>query len=234
MKKIIIAALAMFMATGANAKGLDYEPEEGLTWQVQAGMNVSNITGSHMSAKVGANLGAYGQYMFPNAHGTFLNFGLNYGMKGAGNSNDWINHGITSHYISLPLHIGFQYNFIPELGAYVDFGPYVAVGVGGRNSIDFKDDVLVDYHTYLFGSSYNDYAAIDKIGTHVGFDAFDWGLGFRVGVEYNQHYSINFGFDWGLYDLPKANYRKVYKELLNQQLPKWKNFNCAITLGYRF
>lgn len=227
MKKIIIAALAVFMATGASARGLDYEPEEGLTWQAQIGMNVSDLNGAKfdglgLKPAVGAKIGAYGQYMFPNAHGTFINFGLNYDMKGARRSDTVM--GITSttkvitHYLSVPVHVGFQYNFIPELGVYADFGPYFGVGVGGRYALNVTD--MLDYHEPVFTGDQNN---------ALNLNVFDWGLGFRVGAEYNQHYSLNFGFDWGLMDVLRNKWH-----VANPGMPSWKNFNCAITLGYRF
>ena len=42
MKKVLLAALALFTFTSAMA--LDNEPKPGLTFQGQVGMNISNIT----------------------------------------------------------------------------------------------------------------------------------------------------------------------------------------------
>lgn len=231
MKKYLLAVMAMLcISTGASA--LDNEPEEGLTWQGQVGMNLSNIRGLRGDVKPGANLGFYGQYMFENAHGTYVNFGLNYGMEGA--KRDFITltaqqgtSKYTTHYINVPVHLGFQYNVLPELGFFADFGPYFGVGVGGKNKADYEDDALVD-------RKYNIYKANPDVPTDYYQQRFDWGLGFRVGAEYNEHYSLNMGFNWGLTDLLKDEFRMNYKILTGDQLVNHKNFNFSLTLGYRF
>lgn len=219
MKKLLIAALGLFAATSAMA--LDNEPEEGLTWQAQVGMNIANIRNSEMNAKVGANLGFYGQYMFQNAHGTYVNFGLNYGMKGARESYEALNNkttdAITLHYVNVPVHIGFQYNVIPEVGVFADFGPYFGVGLGGRETVTINN-VSSDPYKVFKGED----------GQPRLFDRFDWGLGFRVGGEYNQHYSLTFGFDWGISDMVNNDWHATFPG------EKYKNFSTSITLGYRF
>ena len=235
MKKVLLAALALFTFTSAMA--LDNEPKPGLTWQGQVGLDISNLRGSHFDAKPGANLGFYGQYMFEKAHGTYLFAGVDYAMKGA--KHDMILEKGTIknklHYIDVPVHIGFQYNIIPELGVFADFGPYFGVGVGGRNSFDFESDGIPDFHKNIYKDHYNGTYGngIDKYDA-IRAQRFDWGLGFRVGAEYNQHYSINFAFDWGLVDILKDDYRSAYFKDLNSSLPNYKTFNTAITLGYRF
>lgn len=218
MKKIIIAALGLCMSTSAMA--IDNEPEEGLTWQAQIGMNISNVRNSDMNAKVGANLGIYGQYMLQNAHGTYVNFGLNYGMKGARVSNEApgvkATNVLTLHYVNVPVHIGFQYNIIPEVGVFADFGPYFGVGLGGRSTTTIND---------VSGDPYKVFKK--QGGTPRMLDRFDWGLGFRIGGEYNEHYSLTVGFDWGISDMVSNDYHKAMGS------DKFKNFNTSITLGYR-
>lgn len=235
MKKVLLAALALFTFTSAMA--LDNEPKPGLTFQGQVGMNISNIKGSIYDTKPGANLGFYGQYMLEKAHGTYIFAGLNYGMKGGKTSynvlngpfaGDDINEKVNLHYLNIPIHIGFQYNIIPELGVFADFGPYMGVAPGGRKVVDYVKDIPDDYH-------YNVLKHHDK-GEYVdgpGIQRFDWGLGFRFGAEYNQHYSLNIGLDWGLTDILRDSYRSQ-SAIANHILPKYKNFNAAITLGYRF
>lgn len=225
MKKVLLAALALFTFTSAMA--LDNEPKPGLTWQGQVGLDISNLRGSHFDAKPGANLGFYGQYMFEKAHGTYLFAGVDYAMKGAKKTIDMPVTGkqtdkINLHYFTVPVHIGFQYNFIPELGAFIDFGPYFAVAPGGRYAVDYADGHIPDTH-------YNVLKKHDDYGANIGIQRFDWGLGLRFGAEYNQHYSLNFAFDWGLTDILRDSY--LLHAVGN---PTYKTFNTAITLGYRF
>ncbi|MCQ2293661.1 MAG: PorT family protein [Bacteroidaceae bacterium] len=233
MKKVLLAALALFTFTSAMA--INNEPKPGLTWQGQVGMNISNLRDSHYNAKPGANVGFYGQYMLEKAHGTYIFAGLNYGMKGGKVTYDVldgpflganIDEKINLHYLNIPIHIGFQYNIIPELGVFADFGPYLGVAPGGRKVIDYTQDIYEDYH-------YNILKHHDK-GEYTdgpGIQRFDWGLGLRFGAEYNQHYSLNVGLDWGLTDILRDSYRSQNALL---HLPEYKTFNASITLGYRF
>jgi len=218
MKKIF--AMMAMAAISLSSFAFDYEPEEGLTWQGQVGMNVSNITNANMNAKLGANVGCYGQYMMPNAHGAFVNFGANYNMKGAQKSITGTSLRYTEHMIQLPVHLGFQYNVIPELGIFADFGPYVSMSFAGRATMDFDDDLIPDVSRSLFKN---------KNDGMISCGLFDWGLGYRVGAEYNEHYSLTFGMDWGMIDKLKDDYRKG----AGANLPKYKNYNFYITLGYR-
>jgi hypothetical protein len=68
------------------------------------------------------------------------------------------------------------------------------------------------------------------------FQRWDAGIGFRVGAEYNQHYNLMFGCDWGLADIYRDKLRDQFYEATfrTTSLPKVKNFNFSITFGYRF
>ena len=59
------------------------------------------------------------------------------------------------------------------------------------------------------------------------------GVGFRVGAEYNEHYNLLIGCDWGLADIYRDSLRDAYFDKLGTRLPKVKNFNFSITVGYR-
>ena len=43
------------------------------------------------------------------------------------------------YYIEIPLHVGYRYNVLENLGVYADFGPYFAIGVNGKEKFDFTD-----------------------------------------------------------------------------------------------
>ena len=66
------------------------------------------------------------------------------------------------------------------------------------------------------------------------FQRWDAGLGFRIGAEYNQHYNLMFGCDWGLTDMYRNSLRDKFVEEYETRLPKVHNFNFSITFGYRF
>ena len=246
MKKILFITLAMVMCAG-NAKALDNEPEEGLTWVGLFGMNVSKLQNSGYDAKAGVMMGIRGDYMLPGAHGTYVTAGVDWTMKGGKLSHELLVEGMGDlkatakcplHYFEVPIHVGFRYNLMEELGVYAEIGPYFAVGVGGKHKLSVNGDgeainEVEDEFTYkVFKKTKN----IEKPNN---FQRWDAGIGFRVGAEYNNHYNLMLGCDWGLADIYRDSFRDTYYDYFKAQgieasLPKVHNFNFSITLGYRF
>lgn len=237
MKKVftLIIALATF---ASNAMALDYEPEQGVTWMGIFGMNVSKLQNHPYNAKAGAVLGAKVDYVLPYAHGTYLTAGLDWSIKG-GKRSAVINDGSKDydatgkyalHYVEIPVRVGFRYNMSDEFGIYGELGPYFAVGVGGRHKLSIEGDGQViddieDAQTYK---------AFKKDNSHEYFQRWDAGIGFRIGAEYNKHYNLMLGCDWGLADMYRDSYRSYWYDKFNETLPKPHNFNLSIAFGYRF
>ncbi len=236
MKKLLTLALAAIMCAG-SAKALDYVPEPGFTFQGFFGMNISNFRYTDSSAdcltdpKAGFNIGVRGEYMLPSCYGVFVNLGVGYTMKGAKlNGVDVLEvRDVTKkyrpYYIEIPLHVGYRYNVLENLGVYADFGPYFAIGVNGKVKYDFDSDAVKDKSYKFFRNNKNELGNIQR---------YDFGLGFRVGAEYANHHSLTFSFDWGLTDMYRDNYRRKQFESFGYELPELKNFNAGITYGYRF
>ena len=253
MKKFFIAAIALVMCAG-NAKALDNEPEEGFTFMGLFGMNISKLQNSGYNAKLGATMGGRVDYVLPKAHGTYVTAGIDWTMKGGKFSGETDILGPTVstsakynlHYFEIPIRVGFRYNVSDEIGFYGELGPYFAVGVGGKHRFSVDKDgedanVVEDANTYKafkkadyepIPNPNNPYQIMEKLP----FQRWDAGIGFRVGAEYNQHYNLMIGCDWGLADIYRDNLRDQYYEehLRMVSLPKVKNFNFSITIGYRF
>ena len=237
MKKIFALALAAIMCA-SSAKALEYIPESGFTVQGLFGMNISNFR--HPDAafdgltdpKAGFNLGVRGEYMLPSCYGVFVNLGVNYTMKGAkmdvaASLPDDYSCTVKFRpcYIEIPLHVGYRFNVLDNLGVFADFGPYFAIGVNGKEKFEFDGDAVEDYSTKFFRNSDMNLGEIQR---------YDFGLGFRVGAEYANHHSLNFSFDWGLTDMYRDSYRREFFKENGFELGKLKNFNAGITYGYRF
>ena len=237
MKKIFALALAAIMCA-SSAKALEYIPESGFTVQGLFGMNISNFR--HPDAafdgltdpKAGFNLGVRGEYMLPSCYGVFVNLGVNYTMKGAkmdvaASLPDDYSCTVKFRpcYIEIPLHVGYRFNVLDNLGVFADFGPYFAIGVNGKEKTEFEGDALEDYSKKFFRNSKMILGEIQR---------YDFGLGFRVGAEYANHHSLNFSFDWGLTDMYRDSYRREFFKENGYELGKLKNFNAGITYGYRF
>ena len=237
MKKFLIAAVALVMSGSAFA--IDNEPEEGVTAQFNLGLTVSNIKDMPTNAKPGGTMGFKLEYMLPNAHGTYINAGVDWIMRGAkkeGIENlkpgdpkmyDYTEK-VNAHYLEIPIHVGFKYNIIPELGVFGEVGPYFAIGVGGKVKHEYDQDGLGDFEW--------SYKTFKK--SQSGLQRWDAGLGFRVGAEYNQHYSLALGCDWGFTDMYTKDFREAWAKdparLPGERLGTPKNISFVMTMGYRF
>ena len=237
MKKIFALALAAIMCA-SSAKALEYIPESGFTVQGLFGMNISNfrqpnsLVDALTDPKAGFNLGIRGEYMLPSCYGVFVNLGVNYTMKGAkmdvaASLPDDYSCTVKFRpcYIEIPLHVGYRFNVLDNLGVFADFGPYFAIGVNGKEKTEFEGDAVEDYSKKFFRNSKMILGEIQR---------YDFGLGFRVGAEYANHHSLNFSFDWGLTDMYRDSYRRKFFKENGFELGKLKNFNAGITYGYRF
>lgn len=246
MKKFFTFVVALVTFAG-SANALENVPEPGLTFQGLFGMNLSDLRGSVIGANVkpGFNFGARAEYMLPKCAGVFVNLGANYTMKGAKNDVRVHDNPATlkarACYLEIPLHVGYRYNFSEDLGVFADFGPYFAMGINGNNVLDFESDSQdLEKHNFFRNDDNGDFGDIQR---------FDFGLGFRIGVEYANHHSLNAGFDFGVTDMYKHDFRKKYQNdeiglywkenygLSNPtglSLDPMKNFNFSLTYGYRF
>ena len=225
-----------------NAKAFEYEPEQGFSWMGIFGMNVSklqNYKNHDFGAKAGAVLGARVDFVLPKAHGTYLTAGLDWTMKGGKGDEpiDGKDYDVTGkyalHYFEVPIRVGFRYNPTESIGLYGEVGPYFAVGFAGRHKISIDED----------GSAFRDmednasYMAFKNYGYPTeSFQRWDAGIGFRISAEYNHHYNLLIGCDWGLADIYRVSYRDAFKDdpdNAGKVLPKVRNFNFSITFGYR-
>ena len=230
----------------SSAKALEYEPETGFTYMGLFGMNVSSLQNHAYGAKAGAMMGGRVDYVLPKAHGTYLTAGLDWTMKGGktsvtamldgGDANATVKYAL--HYFEVPIRVGFRYNVMEELGFYGEVGPYFAIGIGGKHKMSVDGDgpavrEMEDENTF---KAFKNKVDMEK----QTFQRWDAGLGFRIGAEYNQHYNLMFGCDWGLADIYRDNLRDAFWEATEKEfgegirLPKVHNFNFSITFGYRF
>ena len=229
MKKFLTIALAVLL-TG-NAMALDNVPESGISWVGFAGMTVSNLKGTGLDPKMGVTFGIKMDYVLPSAYGTYLTAGVDWAHRGA--RNTYFNPGLNtdetfkvqSHYLEIPIRVGYRYNFSDMLGVYGEVGPYFAIGVTGKGKLKYED--LADQSYMFFGKHYD-------FGNMKGIQRFDCGMGFRVGAEYKQMYSLTIGYDWGITDMYTDDYRTAFKVASGYALPKMKNRSFVATVGFRF
>ena len=195
MKKILpLLSVALLLSAVVSAQGLRYG--------VTGGLNVSsfaiNGTGdksldsdSRMGFNVGFRVEAGAPFILD---GFFFSGELLLSSKGAefntAEDGDALKNIVRPYYLELPLHIGYRHTVgsSGNVSLFGSFGPYFAVGIGGKNKIEI-DNVTEKFDT--FGDD--------------GLKRFDFGLGIRGGVHFYDHYQIFIGYDWGLIDIAKSN-----------------------------
>lgn len=238
MKKTMILALAAFALCG-SAQAQYYEADNGFSVMGLFGMTISNLKMNDMpddgmDPKVGFTVGMRAEYVLPECRGVFVNAGLEYTMKGArqrvpGVIDDMVGLGATGiarpMYLQLPIHVGYRYDVLEDLGVYADFGPYFAVGTNGKYRLKF-DNFATDVAENFFNS--------DKAPYEI--QRWDFGLGFRLGAEYAHHYNFQLGCDWGVTDMltQAQKHGLVMDSGLGIKAPALHNFNASLTFAYRF
>lgn len=240
-KTFILAAAALMMAGNVKAGSfLDNTAENGISFVAQFGLNATNlrvkdIAATDMNPKAGFNASMHFEYVLPQCYGIYVNAGLEYSMKGGREDiivlDDQLNESTATAvarpmYLSIPIHVGYRYDVMEDLGVYADFGPYFALGTNGKHILKF-DDYREDVKFGMFGNKNNP--------NSFEMQRADFGLGFRFGAEYAHHYNLIFSFDWGLTNMLTQEQQHVLFTN-NPLLPKpaVKNFAAGITFGYRF
>lgn len=248
MKTIICTAFAAMLCAGsAQAQGfspnamLGLQEDNGLSFMLLGGMTVTNLNTNDLpwgglSPKAGFTLGVRGEYLLPECRGVFVNAGLEYVMKGGRDRIETMigdmagigtNFVARAMYASIPVHVGYRYDLLDDLGLYADFGPYFAIGTNGRSRFkydDFSGDTTAAFFNNDDGQLFYD------------VQRWDFGLGFRVGAEYAKHYNFIFGCDWGITDMLTQTQKHAIVTNSNgvYRKPSMHNFAASLSFAYRF
>ena len=167
---------------------------------LSGGYNLNSMIANE--SKSGFHAGLKGEYAFRDAQkGLYTDFGLmisSYGWKstpayenGTGKELEW---DTTPYYLNIPIHLGYKFKVNDNLSIFVNAGPYFNIGMFGSSNNMFKDGLS---------------------------PRFDWGIGFRAGVEIARHTQIAIGYDWGM--------KNAY---MNK--PETKNRTFVVSLTYYF
>lgn len=225
MKKILLSlACIASVFTMSAQRASDYEtsffdnskPEKTVHLGVRAGLNVSSI--SKLEDAYGSKCGFHAGLSadFAIVESFYINSGIFFTMKGTKGdiSEDGVKVEGTMNpmYIEIPVMASYRYNFNENLQWQLNFGPYFAYGVGGKNKIESSyNGHKIDEYSWeedFFGDADEGYA-----------NHFDMGLGIGTGVTWNKiFFGINYQF--GL--------TEVWKD------SKAKNGNFQVAVGYNF
>jgi hypothetical protein len=161
---------------------------------VTAGFNASTFSHSGYDTQCGYQIGLDAMVdMSSLIENTYLRTGLAFVRKGAqldcvlGNGS----HDITYRpgYLQLPVRYGYGFVLDDDCVFFGEFGPYFALGLGGK----VTDDYTFDGYDYEFKHDFFDYA-----------DRFDFGFGLHAGVILCKHHQISLGYDFGLLNMSDA------------------------------
>ena len=161
-------------------------------WELVAGMNVANIDASGASSRIGFHAGIRTTFGIPSVnHGFYANAAALLSLKGFKAAGITLN----PYYLDIPVHFGYKYGINESLALFGEFGPYFGVGLFGQTD---GEDVFDDG----------------------GFKRFDFGLGLRAGLEFNQKVPVSIGYDFGVLDVADG--------------VSAKNRNLTLSIGYKF
>ncbi len=196
---------------------------------LRAGVNLQTINGKNFAGDKLENdmiIGFSGgvNYEISIAEGFYLQPGLNFALKGAKGTNDFVifETEVTSHisYLELPIHLLYK----PELGSgkiIVGFGPYVAFGIGGKVKEEFEG--LSEETDIIFTNKVDE----DYDGDYP-VRPLDAGADVFFGYEFPFKLSVQFNAQLGLLNLwPEY-------EVADDDDTVFKNTGFGLSLGYRF
>lgn len=189
LKTVAVALATLCVASHAEAQPNDV-PTKPFRIGIEAGLSINNYTGTDRYWREGFYAGAHGEWQLQTC---FLSASLRLVRKGAdaftgdSDSDDYYE----AYYVELPVAIGLRGRLGRRATAFVETGPYFAVGIGGKakgESYAYANEHgMVTYKwDNRFFSSANDSPR-----------RFDVGWGVRGGVSFS-HIGVVAGYEIGL------------------------------------
>jgi hypothetical protein len=204
---------------------------------IRAGLNLSNSSMGFESpsyynmareAKPGFQAGITAEYGFTKAF--YLQSGLFFTQKGVvlkgsdmeigGPSyNIYWKQTVNQSYLQVPVMAAYKKSLTPHTKIFVQAGPYLAYGIGGKSS--FKN-------TYENPNRQNDKTEENTFG-EAGLQKFDWGLTAGAGVEIGK-IVIGVNYELGFTDLGNNIPGNFYNWYF---IFPYKNRNASLTIGFK-
>ena len=175
------------------------------SFEANAGLGVASM--SNIDSRMGFHIGIIGNYQFPKSAGPYINGGLLFKLKGAQSTIKGSRYSFGQYCFEIPVHVGYKYEFNNNVALFGEFGPYIGIGLFGGCKIKDSGSTIVDVDTY---------------GDIGGIKRFDFGFGFKLGVELNKRIPISVGYDFGVLNVNRDEGMAV------------RNNYLGFSVGYRF
>ena len=207
MKTRLLLTLAICVSLFASVQAQEFR------YGLSGGYNYHSTKGN--MPKSGFHAGLKGEYAFREAaKGLYVDMEFmfsSYGWKSpyyyVMNENTY-EYDSTPYYLHIPIHLGYKLKVGKNVSLFLDAGPHFNVGLFGQmkqiSSRLGEADVVKTVSSNVF-----------KDGT---MPRFDWGAGFRAGVEIARHVQVAIGYDWGM--------KKTYQ---NNPDTKFRTFVASLT-----
>lgn len=117
--------------------------------------------------------------------GSTRSAGTTSGTPSSGYTSNW---ECTPYYLSIPVHVGYKFPAGRNVNLFINAGPYFNIGLFGKA----KETITPD------NGKATTYTKADNVFSDKMQERFDWGLGFRAGVEIVRHIQLGIGYDWGM------------------------------------
>lgn len=226
MKKfIMVAALILAAVGGASAQRISFKADAAVGFS-SGDYKVENFADFAGKTIVGYRIS--GGVEIPISYGLYVNPGIAFHSKGtktdlggAALGALGLNSSLKAqtHYIEIPVHVGYRVNVLNLLSVAVQAGPYFSYAIKGEATLTKENGQESTYDIY-------------KDGIKELFDAkgkrFDMGLGAAAMVEYTRFYLL-IGADFGL-----VNTLNDVKALGQDIETTLKNTSFHVGLGVRF
>lgn len=196
--------------------GINANAQQNVRFGVVAGANVSKFSSALFHSRLGFHLGVRAEVPLSNlSENVYLESSALISLKGA--KIDWGDLGkykYNPYYLEIPIHIGYKHIVTDNFAVFGSAGPYLAVGLFGKAKFNDNIDLLdiEESDVNLFGND--------------AMKRFDFGLGVKAGLEFNNKYRLSIGYDSGLNNIIKDNDEDIAVNI--------KNRNLHISFGYMF
>lgn len=205
MKRVVLFVLALTMSTGAFAQ---------MSWNVKAGLNVSNHLGSSDANPIaGVKAGIGMEYRINDLFS--IQPSLLIATKGTKYEYSSMlattNVKVNQTYLELPVMAAFRFDIGGNNNVVIAAGPYFAFGIGGKTTVDGSlSSIIWNVDTgNTFGSN--------------RMNTFDCGLGAGVTFEFGRFFA---GVD------TEIGLMRLYDSSVRSD--NIKNVSFSVGVGYRF